>query len=461
MILGGVLGCSGKVSDVRIANGGSANGGEPSAYNGGGGGANTGGVDSRAGGGGLLGDDIIGGAGSGGANDSALLIESAWDITVTATWVEPELDVDLPPFPLTLALLDKGPSFTGILSRDGRMSILEVIRQGGARARFQAAKYGYIPFSLGGSGEGALIALMLQTLTLTALDDDSDGIADRLVGTGDGAIERSCGDCSYSSPVTLKVSGKPDRTAPALNLPETPLNPLDELRVSVSEALKSGLLELSGNPPVSLFAGKTDALPIWFTTPTVLPFSGTWNVTGVGRDFAERLLDLRAASVTTLADPGIFAEDGFETAPNVSLTGAAAVVDASSGLPIPSGSHALLLPPGSSATFHIKRTAASASKSTISAHFVELKSEEEWWPMIDFRAAVIGGGRRGWDGHAISDDPLPTTHPIWIDASPAYVAQIVLNEAGNDIGVLIAAKTMPPGPGAPPGALLIDALTLE
>jgi hypothetical protein len=342
------------------------------------------------------------------------------------------------------------------------VSTFEVIRQSGARARLQAANYSAISFSLGGSGDGELIALMLRTLTLTALDDDSDGIADRLVGTGDGAIEQSCGDCSYSNPVTLKVSGKPDRTAPELNLPDTPWNPLDEWRVSVSEALKSGVLELSGNPPVSLSAENSNALPIWFSTPTVLPFSGTWNVTGIGRDFADRLLDLHAASVTTLADPGVFAEDGFDTTPNVSLTGAAAMVDASSGLPIPSGRHALLLPPGSSATFHIKRSAASASKGTISAHFVELKSEEEWWPMIDFRAAVIGGGRREWDGRANSHDPsLPTTHATWIDASPAYAARVVLDETGNDIGVLIAAKTMPLGPQKPPGALLIDALTLE
>ena len=462
-IAGALLGCSGKVSDVSIAyGGGGAQGGDPGTVNGGN--VNSGGLEvgGRAG---QVGDEInvSGTGGSGGASDSTLLLtESSWDITVTATWVEPELDVDLPLFPLTLALRDEDQVVTGILSRDGRASAFELIRQSGARVQLETKKDTSIPFWLGGDGsDGSLIALQLKTLTLTALDDDADGVADRLVGTGGGTIERSCGDCSYSNPVALKVSGTPDRTAPRLNLTHTPLNPLDEFRVSASEALLSGKLELGGIPLISRADDGNDAPPIWFSTPVVLPFSGAWKMTGVGRDFVGQVLDLSTANVTTLVDPGVFAQDGFETAANVALTGEAAVVDASSGLPIPSGSHALLLPPGSAATFHLQRT-ATASKGTVSVRFVELSADEGWRPKIDFRAAVIGGKRRDGDGNGGGDIPsLPTTHAIWIKAAPAYIAQVVLNEMGGGIGVLIAANSLDIGPWLPPGALLIDELKLE
>lgn len=399
---------------------------------------------------------IEGGSGGGTQPNFESLIASAWDIKLSAIWVDPDDNRALPPgFNFTLALMDDASSgFTGIVSSPGDATRLTLTRQSGATATISAAD-SKVRVAL--SSAAPFTAVQINTLTLTALDDDHDGVADRLIGGGDGEIEVSCGDCSYGVAVTLALSGTPDRTRPRLKLPSEAQNPIDPLALVVSEALQSGMLSLSGRSNVAL-TSKNDVL-LRFSSDEVLPFAGAWKVVGAAQDFAGNALDLKTASLTTIEDPGIFAQDGFESKPNALLTGGAVLVDASSGLPIPNGQQALLLPPGSSATFHLERATASA---VLSASFVDLAQADGGGPWSSFVAAVIGGTERVGTPLQYVATSGPTMHATWKLATAPRTAQTVLKEAGSDVIVRISAETCAGDGLCPPlGALLVDDLKLE
>jgi len=153
--------------------------------------------------------------------------------------------------------------------------------------------------------------LVFSHLTIAAVDDDADGLADRLTGTGDGGVIVSHGDYGTSPGVTLTLSGTPDRSPPALNLPNAPLNPMDVLSITSSEALQTATLALTGTKSIPL-AGMADlAWQTSFSVPEVLPFGGTWTVSGTSAIFhlkrtsataktvSARLVGLRTAGGTT------------------------------------------------------------------------------------------------------------------------------------------------------------------
>jgi len=451
----GLLGCAGKATDSGRAQGGEADGGDGGAGRGGSvggggvGGANVGGRGGQAG----VELNVSGGLGGLGSTEPQLLLESAWDVSVAAQLTD---DPKSPPtvLELTLVVLDDGGALTGMLSRDGQVVTFPLARENGVRAGLGQTDSG---LRVRVSGRYPLTGLTLKTLTLSAFDDDKDGIADRLVGTGAGALEESCGDCYYNKPVDVRLSGKPDRTPP--NLAQlAPLNPIDVLTVSTSEALKSATLALSGSSAVPLSADNALTPLITFSTPAVLPFSGTWTITGAGQDFAGHMLDLSSTTFTTLADPGIFAQDGFETEPKAELSSGCKWVDASSGLPIPNGSRALLLPPGNVATFHLRRSAAS---STVSARVVALGNGDDQGAWLQFETAVIDGQERSAEFSTLEVGTLSTSAADWSRASAAKTVQLPLKEPGSEVVVRLTAQACTGGPCPVPGAVLVDELKLE
>jgi hypothetical protein len=280
-----------------------------------------------------------------------------------------------------------------------------------------------------------------------------------LVGQGEGKLGHGCGDCEYDAAVHLALTGTPDSTPPQLALPIDPLNPLDVVSLVASEALQSGSLALSGTTsiPLSLAATTTanGAVPMQFVSQEILPFAGNWSVTGDARDFANQALDLSALRLSTLAAPGVFAADGFENSPLGLLTDQATVVDASSGLPIPSGKHALLLEPGSSATFHLRRSAA---QRTVSATIVELEPSNGGFVYGAFQAGVIGGTLRETVRWTSNQDVSATNHPMWVNAHAEVTGSATLTETGNDVVIRFAPYSS--GSWAP-GALLVDDLKIE
>jgi hypothetical protein len=359
-----------------------------------------------------------------------------------------------------LNVLDEAGAFQCLLSRDGSWASFDLVPQNSPHPSLTSPQLLTEVFPLRPE-DSPQTQLVFSHVTIAAVDDDADGLADRLTGTGDGGVIVSHGDYGTSPGVTLTLSGTPDRSPPALNLPNAPLNPMDVLSITSSEALQTATLALTGTKSIPL-AGMADlAWQTSFSVPEVLPFGGTWTVSGDGRDFAGFALDLSKTSFSTHPDPGIFAQDGFETAPNVTLVGAAQVVDGADGLPIPSGQHALLLPQGTSAIFHLKRTSATAK--TVSARLVGLRTAGgTTQPRL--RAAVIGGTERSYanppPGAAAWS---PTSNPAWAEATEPATVQAPLMDAGDDVIVYVEDAACPSFPSycRPGGALLIDDLKLE
>lgn len=403
-----------------------------------------------------------GGAG-GTASTTARLTRGGWDVTTTFTPMVVEMPgVSSTPGTLTftLDLLDDGDTLSAILGSDGNGVAFPLQRTSATRAALQTTLVEPLGGGLLSSLGGQILALNYDTLQLTASDSDADGVADQLTGMGTGSIQISCGDCEYSSPVDIQLAGTPDKTAPHLYVPVDTLDPLAAWTVSASEPLASAKLSLTGNSIVALPSTRDDATLIEFGTQQVLPFSGTWQVTGSGYDFASNPLDLSQGQVTTLTDPGAFIQDGFESAVHAALSGdpPATVVDASSGLPIPAGAHALLLPPAASATFHLTRQ---PGQSRLSFTVVEL-----WGPGPNasafgrFQAGVIGGTDRVTLDWTRSATINATTNAKWTRASAPAIASATITEAGADVVVVLVIQSSAE-PSPPPGALLIDDLTLQ
>lgn len=449
-LLGGVVavGCGGSAH-----NGGSAQGGN------GGNGGNAGEHSTNEGG--EAGESVIDNAGEGGGGgaapvDSHRLGGSAWDVTLSVKYASPPGFEQAPAvFPLSLAI-DDTASLKAILSAGGKGSALALTRDSETRAHLEAPESGVgLPVVVFQTvADGSLrYPLTAHELTLTAFDDDADGVADRLEGNGEGVL----GEDEVPVPATFTISGRPDRSPPKLTFAPI-LTPLEQLTVTVNEALEAPELELQGTSNVPLTDAE-DSLHSRFFSQTVLPFGGAWQITGHGKDFAGLLLDLSAASIKTIDDPGVFAQDGFETEPLASVGEGVKWIDASSGLPIPSGSHALLLPPRGAAIFHLKRT-ENSSKVSLSA--VGLSGSKTEIGLVGFQAAVIGGTERIEQQSATSGVQSPTSHATWTKASAPSTFEFELRDSGPDVVVEIY-----PGGGClgfgclPTGALVIDDLHIE
>lgn len=171
------------------------------------------------------------------------------------------------------------------------------------------------------------------------------------VGDGQGAYSRTIGDLYYTTPFTAVLSGVVDRAPPVLALPTTNVHPLDFAWVSADEAL----------PPATTAELRDDAGQVLALTPVpasppvgVSAFSMPGRALAFARTYSLGLLpaavDLAGnamatlPSITTLADPGLFAQDGFEGAINAYTTGNFTVVD-SAILPVPSGNKAMSVAP--------------------------------------------------------------------------------------------------------------------
>jgi len=452
-----LLGCAGKAQDSSGANGGSGgdgpggSGGKLSAICGASNGGEAGAV--------ATGDACEGGAGGAAPVEQELLSASAWDVTVSAEYTE---RAGLNPVSSSWSFaIDGTDSPRAVFSAASEpVSTAALMRDSGTRAHLQLPETGI-----------RLSTLTLQTLSLTAFDDDSDGIADRLEGSGAGAIDRPCADnCPPPlDPATFTLSGKRDQSPPKLQVlsgsraesPPTILNPMNEVIVIVSEALKSATLTLEGTSTVPLDGRDDGVPPTGFSTLTVLPFGGTWQISGQGEDFAGLPLDLSAATVTTIDDPGILTQDGFETEPQASLGAGISRISASSGLPIPSGNYALFLPPREVARFHLRRTEGSTK---VSLSVVGLSGARSEIPELSFNAAVIGGTARVGDLSPPIEVALTTNHETWTKASEPRTFQFALEDAGDDVAVEIRASGGScgwPVPCSPDGALIIDDLRLE
>ncbi|MEO6602675.1 MAG: hypothetical protein ABIQ16_22515 [Polyangiaceae bacterium] len=397
--------------------------------------------------------------GSGEPSGTSELNASAWDVTVVATPTATDpAPQDSPKSPVTfhftLDLIGEPTNLWGALSRSGTAVGFSLAR--GTDGSLSLGDTTGATLQLGGF-DNSIMAITFDTLTLSA--------GSALVGGGAGKVNYSCGDCSYDEAVAFTLSGEPDHSAPQLSVPSVAVNPLDRVSLPVSEALPSANLALSGTSSIQLDFVPSQSeprevihsLPMHFETAQILPFSGAWNIIGEAKDFANHALDLGDARLTTLADPGIFVADGFESSTVLTAFGTGTVIDARRGLPIPSGSHALLLEPGTSATFHLRR---SVGQHQVTATVIELSKIDGATPWGAFEAGVIGGTERATLRWGSSLPATPTSDSAWPNAGPVTHASATLTDTGSDVVVRLA-PAICLGLCPPAGALILDDLKVE
>jgi hypothetical protein len=172
-------------------------------------------------------------------------------------------------------------------------------------------------------------------------------------GTGEAVVEGVAGgDVVWLVPVTLAVSGVPDRTGPDFGPELRDLDPLPEVTFLAPEPLPLGTsaaligsdgarIELS--PMTTIPVRPDDAFTIGFRLQEQpLRYGAGYQMELVpGSDLAGRPL-ARTLAVHTADLPPLLPEDGFESAGD--MVGGAQVVDATTLPPI-AGARSVLLPP--------------------------------------------------------------------------------------------------------------------
>jgi hypothetical protein len=162
------------------------------------------------------------------------------------------------------------------------------------------------------------------------------------------------GDVVYGQPFTATLVGVADSSPPQATVPATDVDPLRFGAVFVNELLPKGttaeLVDDTGFviPMASLPRDESAAYGVsgFQMQNMALVFGRTYTVRVL-----PALVDLAgntapSPTFATLSAPGLFAQDGFESAPNLLSGGDVQVVDATT-LPVPKGGKALRILPSS------------------------------------------------------------------------------------------------------------------
>jgi hypothetical protein len=390
---------------------------------------------------------------------TAPLGNGAWDARLDVTFSGSYQDCA--DFSFTLDVVDEGDSLTLLFGREGKVRSIAVKRESASKGVATDAVAYVVPNNECHTEDENVT---LGDFAITAMDNDGDGTADRLSSTGTGRITVADGKIGQLTGGTYdmqyKLEAQLDRTSPSFG-PVADHHPLEPLVVLASEPLKSAALMLDGPPAVALEGQSYKLPPASFQTKQILPFSGRWHLAGSAEDFAGHLADL-SVSLTTLEDPGVFLQDGFE-GPLPAGNTYAKIIDDTSGLTPPSGKHALLLESGSGVTLHLTRA---LSQRTLSVTVVGLASSGIMSSSVlhgVMQAGVIGGIKVvpfEWGPGPLTDATGNSQFP---QATAPVRAQAILDEVGTDVAVQFqAANCVRGGPasGAPcydwPGLLLDD-----
>ena len=475
------LGCGGVHRDRATGSGGAA-GSDGTAGLGGGaamGGAAAGGDAGRGGigtagasGGGASGSSADGGAvtddaGAGGAvvqPRSVALASSSWDVRLALTVTKTQTDYGTPctNTSFTLHVDPKGERLELISGRDGSVLTgeLQEVTTGTPAPSYRASGALNLP-----TRDCQYSIVSVKELTLAGWDDDSDGIADHVEGQGRAQGSFILGDIGFVVELAFSLTGLPDSHGPSLALAGlSAIHPLDGVMLRASEpvslASSVSLSDATNAAPHIDLVGETasnGALGT-FSTSLVLPFGSTWNPTATGADLAGLPFTGALAPIHVLADPGLFAQDGFEAAPQALLAGAVVVshVGAISAL---SGEHSLFVGAGSSATLHLAANTA-VTKVRFSAQcFAQASGYAGGSP--PFELAAVGGTRRVTvPSPATVGTQTDSGDAMWQYAGPKEDYDLALPEPGTDFVVRIA-EPYCVGFCPPQRAVLIDDLVLE
>ncbi|MEO6600277.1 MAG: hypothetical protein ABIQ16_10425 [Polyangiaceae bacterium] len=306
--------------------------------------------------------------------------------------------------------------------------------------------------------------LVAKDFRVHGVDKDGDGSPDQLEGTVGVELTVIQGDVGYTVALTTDLVGIPDDEAPELSAPGSALNPLDRPSVWASEPLLSSTaLRLTGTSEVPLLPqAQTDPLAtvIRFASSQILPFGGSWTVAGTGQDLSNHSLVVRGTA-STLADPGVQAQDGFEGTLIALKDAGASLVAGVGSVGALSGAHSLLLEPNATITLHLQRS-GSENKLHFAMRALSIaESSLSYVFMRSVTAGVIGGDSVVTLNAAAlpSSAATQTGDTRYPFASAVRAFDAVLTEPGAD--VLLRIANAPCGPCPPPSAWLIDDLTLQ
>jgi hypothetical protein len=247
------------------------------------------------------------------------------------------------------------------------------------------------------------------------------------------------------------------------------MHPLNVVYLAASEPLAlTSQLTLEGTSTVSLDGWNiADGAFGSFSSDVILPFSGSWIVAGSAEDLVG-LAKGPGPTLTSLADPGVFVADGFEGATLAAvMTGDARLVSGVGTLPALSGSHSLLVEPGSSVTLHLARPVGASSVRFISrslAPQVPNAGPPSFFEGPPVELGVIGGVDRPNQVSSSAGDSVAIGDPTWAYAGPLQDVTVPLRETGSDIVLRILPRTPDScsvGLCPPPPAVLIDDLRVE
>ncbi len=417
-------------------------------------------------GGGAGGDDSgKGGApeppSGGSASTVAMLSTSEWDVKIQFQMRDtPQHIADAAncgTVALTLDIIDDGGALKFFLGGDGSATVgFPSARTSNSLTLDEAIAYQprVGPCSLVVNGDPLY---SFDAKQLRAIDADGDGQFDRLEASGTGSASYLTGVPDEGTPLTFTLSGVPDKTAPTISGGSNESNPLDLISLTLSELLKTGELSLQGDPVIPLGSIDADDLPTRFESQQVLPFGHTWHLAGSGADYAGLPLNTNL-TVSTVKDPGIFAQDGFEGPVAALLTGGAQVIDPSYGVAM-TGSRALLIPPDGSATLHLASSTHGKRKLTL--HFSKLFEDAN---MSDSGSGLLEVGAVGEAGPnstalTVTGPTTPISLGQWHAASAPSTLMVPLENPADD--EIVRVSTSSCGGACPSVALVIDDLTLN
>lgn len=237
--------------------------------------------------------------------------------------------------------------------------------------------------------------LYVAQLKLVGAKPDAAGKFTAFQATGSGNIESESGDVRYGAAVNVSFEGSPDGSTPDLAMPGYVLNPLDESYATASEVLApvtkatidrddGSVLELRywrPTEPEHLFWG--------FVVPPLLGFGQVVELRTEGADWAGNAFTSKGR-LETLADPGLLAQDGFEsTVPALAAIAPELVTEDAL-----SGTRSLKFEEGDDITFHLATHGGSVLKLLMRQLPFNWSADDETdYEPVRVTVGVVGGTR--------------------------------------------------------------------
>ena len=283
---------------------------------------------------------------------------------------------------------------------------------------------------------------------------------DKATGQAQGFVGFQDGDALGTRAFTAAITGAADRTAPAPDRPqaaEVAVHPFDGVTIDFPEALPmtSTARLVDGTTSYPLTAMPVDYPSRFIAGATLLPFGRRLRLeTDSLHDLAGNVATASALTVVTPDLPGPFV--GFEGAA-AAVIGQARIVD-DTVIPALAGKHALLLAGGR----FTARLTVPAGATTLVIGARALVAADGGGPWLRTRLGVVGG--------TIAEVPTEITWatgatPSGLAAFPQMFPPTQFRNAlpAGATEVVVDLRSDVPGCGAflPPGASLIDSLTVE